>query len=147
MPALFSWPTVTAGMGLPSAGGGWSAAAGPAPAHLICVGGTCLSVALGTARRARGHHWPGALVCGPGRASTRSVTPSAAADPPSTAAERLGSGPGPPGYADGWSLVAAGWGGRVSGPAAGLTDRLSERGVLDRFVADVRAGEGRALVV
>ena len=26
-------------------------------------------------------------------------------------------------------------------------DRLSERGVLDRFVADVRAGEGRALVV
>ena len=33
------------------------------------------------------------------------------------------------------------------GPAAGLTGRLSERGVLDRFVADVRAGEGRALVV
>jgi DNA-binding CsgD family transcriptional regulator/tetratricopeptide (TPR) repeat protein len=32
-------------------------------------------------------------------------------------------------------------------PAAGLTDRLSERGVLDRFVAGVRAGEGRALVV
>jgi DNA-binding CsgD family transcriptional regulator/tetratricopeptide (TPR) repeat protein len=32
-------------------------------------------------------------------------------------------------------------------PAAGLTDRLSERGVLDRFVASVRAGEGRALVV
>jgi hypothetical protein len=25
---------------------------------------------------------------------------------------------------------------------AGLTDRLSERGVLDRFVADVRAGQG-----
>ncbi len=33
------------------------------------------------------------------------------------------------------------------GLAAGLTGRLSERGVLDRFVADVRAGEGRALVV
>src|SRR5712675_2770280 len=33
------------------------------------------------------------------------------------------------------------------GHAAGLTDRLSERGVLDRFVAGVRAGEGRALVV
>src|SRR5579862_9004735 len=32
-------------------------------------------------------------------------------------------------------------------PAAGLTGRLSERAVLDRFVADVRAGEGRALVV
>jgi DNA-binding CsgD family transcriptional regulator/tetratricopeptide (TPR) repeat protein len=32
-------------------------------------------------------------------------------------------------------------------PAAGLTDRLRERGVLDRFVASVRAGEGRALVV
>src|SRR5271155_4893443 len=32
-------------------------------------------------------------------------------------------------------------------PAAGLTDRLSERGVLDRFVASVRAGAGRALVV
>src|SRR5246127_1432222 len=32
-------------------------------------------------------------------------------------------------------------------PAAGLTGRLSERDVLDRFVADVRAGEGRALVV
>jgi AAA ATPase domain len=31
--------------------------------------------------------------------------------------------------------------------AAGLTGRLSERDVLDRFVADVRAGEGRALVV
>jgi DNA-binding CsgD family transcriptional regulator len=31
--------------------------------------------------------------------------------------------------------------------AAGLTDRLSERGVLDRFVADVRTGEGQALVV
>src|SRR5580693_6270542 len=35
----------------------------------------------------------------------------------------------------------------AGGPAAGLTGRLSERGVLDRFVADVRAGEGRALVV
>jgi DNA-binding CsgD family transcriptional regulator len=33
------------------------------------------------------------------------------------------------------------------GPAAGLTGRVSERGVLDRFVAGVRAGEGRALVV
>src|SRR5271170_3981623 len=32
-------------------------------------------------------------------------------------------------------------------PAAGLTGRLSERGVLDRFVAGVRAGESRALVV
>jgi DNA-binding CsgD family transcriptional regulator/tetratricopeptide (TPR) repeat protein len=35
----------------------------------------------------------------------------------------------------------------TSGPAAGLTGRLSERGVFDRFVASVRAGEGRALVV
>src|SRR4029077_19683159 len=35
----------------------------------------------------------------------------------------------------------------ISGPAAGLTGRLSERGVLDRFVAGVRAGEGQALVV
>ena len=35
----------------------------------------------------------------------------------------------------------------VRGPAAGLTGRRSERGVLDRFVAGVRAGEGRALVV
>jgi DNA-binding CsgD family transcriptional regulator len=35
----------------------------------------------------------------------------------------------------------------MSGPAAGLTGRRSERGVLDRFVAGVRAGEGRALVV
>ena len=32
-------------------------------------------------------------------------------------------------------------------PVAGLTGRASERGVLDRFVAGVRAGEGRALVV
>jgi DNA-binding CsgD family transcriptional regulator len=32
-------------------------------------------------------------------------------------------------------------------PGAGLTDRVSERGVLDRFVAGVRAGDGRALVV
>ena len=35
----------------------------------------------------------------------------------------------------------------TTGPAAGLTDRYRERGVLDRFVAGVRAGEGRALVV
>jgi DNA-binding CsgD family transcriptional regulator len=35
----------------------------------------------------------------------------------------------------------------LRGPAAGLTGRLSERGVLDRFVAGVQAGEGRALVV
>jgi DNA-binding CsgD family transcriptional regulator len=35
----------------------------------------------------------------------------------------------------------------TTGPAAGLTDRHRERGVLDRFVAGVRAGEGRALVV
>src|SRR3954447_15356508 len=33
------------------------------------------------------------------------------------------------------------------GSAAGLRDRFSERGVLDRFIAGVRAGEGRALVV
>src|SRR5580698_7755791 len=32
-------------------------------------------------------------------------------------------------------------------PVAGLTGRLSERAVLDRLVADVRAGQGRALVV
>ncbi len=35
----------------------------------------------------------------------------------------------------------------MRGPATGLVDRVSERGVLDRFVADVRVGEGRALVV
>src|SRR5467141_325930 len=35
----------------------------------------------------------------------------------------------------------------IGGPAAGLTGRLSERRVLDRFVAGVRAGEGQALVV
>src|SRR5712691_9258718 len=35
----------------------------------------------------------------------------------------------------------------IGGPAAGLTGRLSECRVLDRFVAGVRAGEGRALVV
>src|SRR6266699_2032919 len=35
----------------------------------------------------------------------------------------------------------------IRGSAAGLTGRLSERGVLDRFVAGVWAGEGRALVV
>ena len=35
----------------------------------------------------------------------------------------------------------------VRGSAAGLMDRLSERAVLDRFVADVRAGRGRSLVV
>src|SRR5487761_188100 len=35
----------------------------------------------------------------------------------------------------------------IGGPAAGLTGRLSERGVLDRFVAGVRAGAGQALVV
>jgi DNA-binding CsgD family transcriptional regulator/tetratricopeptide (TPR) repeat protein len=35
----------------------------------------------------------------------------------------------------------------IRGSAAGLTGRPRERGVLDRFVADVRAGEGRALVV
>src|ERR1700749_2865487 len=36
---------------------------------------------------------------------------------------------------------------RPRGRGAALMDRLSERGVLDRFVAGVRAGEGRALVV
>src|SRR5580692_4376338 len=47
----------------------------------------------------------------------------------------------------------SGWGGRMSvharpgGRGAALMDRLSERGVLDRFVADVRVGQGRALVV
>jgi DNA-binding CsgD family transcriptional regulator/tetratricopeptide (TPR) repeat protein len=49
-----------------------------------------------------------------------------------------------------WLLCSAGPMNAHSGtgsPAAGLTGRLSERGVLDRFVADVRAGEGRALVV
>src|SRR6201987_3526933 len=35
----------------------------------------------------------------------------------------------------------------IRGPAAGLTGRPRERGVLYRFVAGVRAGEGRALVV
>src|SRR5689334_2275957 len=35
----------------------------------------------------------------------------------------------------------------IRGPAAGLAGRPRERGVLDRFVAGVRAGEGRALVV
>src|SRR5882724_7817064 len=35
----------------------------------------------------------------------------------------------------------------IGDPAAGLTGRLSEREVLDRFVAGVRAGEGRALVL
>jgi DNA-binding CsgD family transcriptional regulator len=35
----------------------------------------------------------------------------------------------------------------IRGPAEGLTGRPRERGVLDRFVAGVRAGEGRALVV
>src|SRR6201982_87412 len=35
----------------------------------------------------------------------------------------------------------------IRGSAAGLTDRLRERGVLDRFVVGVRAGEGRALGV
>jgi DNA-binding CsgD family transcriptional regulator len=33
------------------------------------------------------------------------------------------------------------------GSAAGLMDRLTERAVLDRFVADVRAGQGQSLVV
>src|ERR1700727_975131 len=35
----------------------------------------------------------------------------------------------------------------ISGRGAGLTGRLSERAVLDRLVASVRAGEGRALVL
>ena len=35
----------------------------------------------------------------------------------------------------------------IRGPAAGLTGRPRERGVLDRFVVGVRAGEGQALVV
>jgi AAA ATPase-like protein len=36
---------------------------------------------------------------------------------------------------------------RIRGAGAGLMDRLGERAVLDRFVADVRAGQGRALAV
>ena len=35
----------------------------------------------------------------------------------------------------------------AGGPSPGLTGRFSERAVLDRFVADVRVGQGRALVV
>src|SRR5882757_3292916 len=35
----------------------------------------------------------------------------------------------------------------IGGPAGGLADRLSERGVLDRFVASVRTGEGQVLVM
>src|SRR5580765_2624021 len=35
----------------------------------------------------------------------------------------------------------------IGGPAAGLTGRLSERRILDRLVAGVRAGEGQALVL
>jgi DNA-binding CsgD family transcriptional regulator len=35
----------------------------------------------------------------------------------------------------------------TGGPAPGLTGRFSERAVLDRFVADVRVGQGRALVL
>src|ERR1700747_1949077 len=35
----------------------------------------------------------------------------------------------------------------IGGPATGLTGRGSERGVLDRFVAGVRAGEGAGVVV
>jgi KaiC/GvpD/RAD55 family RecA-like ATPase len=35
----------------------------------------------------------------------------------------------------------------IRGPAERLTGRPRERGVLDRFVVGVRAGEGRALVV
>src|ERR1700749_5277790 len=35
----------------------------------------------------------------------------------------------------------------IRGPAAGLTGRLSERGVLERFVASVRAVEGGAVVL
>src|SRR6266702_4348317 len=35
----------------------------------------------------------------------------------------------------------------IRGPAAGLTGRLSDRRVLDRFVAGVRAGEGQVLVM
>ena len=36
---------------------------------------------------------------------------------------------------------------RPRGRGAALMDRLSERGVLDRFVAEVRAGHGQSLVV
>src|SRR5712672_1127435 len=49
-----------------------------------------------------------------------------------------------------WSLCSAGpmtAHPGIGGPAAGLTGRRSERGVLDRFVASIRAGQGRALVV
>src|SRR5689334_9954937 len=49
-----------------------------------------------------------------------------------------------------WSLCSAGpMAARsgIGGPAAGLTGRASERRVLDRFLARVRASEGRALVV
>src|SRR6202000_1343462 len=49
-----------------------------------------------------------------------------------------------------WSLCSIGPGAALSGtrgPAAGLRDRHRERGGLERVVAGVRAGEGRALVV
>src|SRR6266576_2110526 len=60
MPAEFSWPTVTLGMGLPSGGGAWpatrAARSGVGPVDLWGV--TALSVALRGARRARSNHWP-----------------------------------------------------------------------------------------
>src|SRR6266851_2433091 len=58
MSALFSWPTVTVGMGLPSAGGDGRRLRGQAPAHRSAGWYFCLSVALRGARRARGNHWP-----------------------------------------------------------------------------------------
>src|SRR6266851_6607283 len=57
MSALFSWPTVIVGMGLPSASG-MVGACGARRRPIDLRGGTCLSVALRGARRARGNHWP-----------------------------------------------------------------------------------------
>src|SRR2546421_3695783 len=52
MSALFSWPTVTVGMGLPSAGGDGRRPRGEAPAHLIC------GVVLASASRSGGRVAP-----------------------------------------------------------------------------------------
>src|ERR1700733_1298109 len=94
MSALFSVPTLTVGMRLPSAGGDGRGLRGGAPAQVIC------GVVLASASRSGGRVAPvvsraGVLVCGPDRASTRPEPGVMAQIPDQTAAGRLVSGFGP----------------------------------------------------
>ena len=161
MSALFSWPTVTAGMGLLSAGGDGRRRGAEAPAHVICGVVRASASRSGGPRRARGKITGRCSVQRPGPRQYSLGRPARSAAGSVRAPGRL-AGVGvsvqaarrtfrcrlPCRRCAPWLLVRGPMTAHsgIGGPAAGL--RAAQRTWrLDRFVAGVRAGEGRALVV